>query len=215
MRVADDADRPAAVEPCLQVLHILEEGRNVGADPRSPPRRRPTEPRTKPLPQCRRTRQPERQDDGKGGPKGYDAGKKVLGRKRHILVDTDGLLLEVVVHRADIQDRDGAKLVLGALKSHWLRLRRVWADGGYAGKLVSWVKGLRGHFRPASLEIVKRSDTAKGFVVLPRRWVVERTFGWLGRQRRLSKDYEFRTDTSEAMIRVAMIGLMLRRLAGN
>jgi putative transposase len=149
----------------------------------------------------------------RGGPRGYDAGKKICGRKRHILVDTLGLLLAVVVHPADVQDRDGAKLLLAALANRFLRLRKIWADGGYAGQLVTWVRRLRGTFRPIDMEIIKRSDVARGFVVLPRRWVVERTFGWLGRQRRLSKDYEFRTDTSEALIHVAMIGLMLRRLA--
>ena len=94
----------------------------------------------------------------------------------------------------------------------WKRLRLIWADGGYAGQLIAWVRALRKR-NPVRLEIVKRSDDIKGFKVLPRRWVVERTFGWLGRQRRLSKDYEYLTDTSETMIYVSMIGLMLRRLA--
>ena len=93
----------------------------------------------------------------------------------------------VVVHAADIQDRDGAKLVLKHLKGRFARLRLIWADGGYAGKLVGWVRDLRRRGR-LRLEVVKRSDDAKGFVVLPRRWVVERTFGWMGRSRRLSKD---------------------------
>lgn len=94
----------------------------------------------------------------------------------------------------------------------WKRLRLIWADGGYAGQLIAWVRALRKR-NPVHVEIVKRSDDVKGFKVLPRRWVVERTFGWLGRQRRLSKDYEYLTDTSETMIYVSMIGLMLRRLA--
>jgi putative transposase len=121
-------------------------------------------------------------------------------------------VLAVVVHRADVQDRDGAKLVLGGLADTFLRLRHLWADGGYGGKLVEWVRNLRGDFRPIEMEIVKRSDHVKGFKVLQRRWVVERTFGWFGRFRRLAKDYEFHTTTSEAMIHVAMIGIMLRRL---
>jgi putative transposase len=116
------------------------------------------------------------------------------------------------VHSADVQDRDGAKLVLAALANTFMRLRLIWADGGYAGALVDWVASLR-RTRRLRMEIVKRSDDVKGFKVLPRRWIVERTFGWLSFQRRFSKDYEFRTDTSEAMIRVAMIGLMVRRLA--
>jgi putative transposase len=143
------------------------------------------------------------------GERGYDAGKKVKGRKRHILVDTLGLLLIVVVHAANIQDRDGAKLVLAKAKGRFARLRLIWADGGYAGKLIDWVQSICHRV----LEIVKRSDDMKGFQVLPRRWVVERTFGWLGRYRRLSKDYEGLPETSESMIYAAMIHLMARRLA--
>lgn len=131
------------------------------------------------------------------------------GRKRHLLVDTLGLLLLVVVHAADIQDRDGAKLVLEKVRHKFARLQLIWADGGYAGHLVEWVKDIC-HW---ILEIVKRPDDVQGFVVLPRRWVVERTFAWLGKYRRLSKDYEALTDTSEAMIYAAMVHLMLRRLA--
>jgi len=119
-----------------------------------------------------------------------------------------GLLLAVVVHEANIQDRDGAKLVLERLKGRFARLTLIWADGGYAGKLIDWVKD----FASWTLEIVKRSDDIKGFKVLPRRWVVERTFGWIGRYRRLSKDYEQRPDNSETMILLAMINLMSRRL---
>jgi putative transposase len=132
----------------------------------------------------------------------------VNGRKRHIAVDTLGLIIAVVVHAANIQDRDGAKLVLAQLVVY-PRLRLIWADGGYAGALVQWVKEFAGWV----LEIVRRSDSVKGFVVLKRRWVVERTFAWLGRQRRLSKDYEQLTETSEAMIYIAMTVLMARRLA--
>ena len=137
------------------------------------------------------------------------AGKKINGRKRHLVVDTLGLLLDVVVHEADIQDRDGAKLVLERLKGRFSRLTLIWADGGYAGKLIEWVK----EFAFWTLEIVKRNDDVKGFHVLPRRWVVERTFGWLGRYRRLSKDYEQLPENSEAMILLGMINLMSRRLA--
>jgi putative transposase len=129
-----------------------------------------------------------------------------------LLVDTLGLVIAVVVHAANIQDRDGAKLLLTRIRHSFLRLRLIWADGGYAGKLVQWVSALR-PTNPFELEIVKRSDQMKGFHVLPRRWVVERTFGWLGRHRRLSKDYEYLSETSETMIRLAMIRLMARRLA--
>jgi putative transposase len=139
-------------------------------------------------------------------------GKQVKGRKRHLLVDTLGLVLAVVVHAANLQDRDGAKLVLERLKHKFSRLRLIWADGAYAGQLLEWVRGLR-VWRKLRLEIVKRSDPVRGFVVQPKRWIVERTFGWLTRSRRLSKDYEYLTATSEAMIHVAMINLMVRRLA--
>jgi putative transposase len=117
--------------------------------------------------------------------------------------------MECVVHPADIQDRDGAKLVLEKLADRFPRLQRIWADGAYAGKLVDWAKDL-GQW---VLEIVKRADDAVGFEVLPHRWIVERTFAWLGRFRRLSKDYEVLIETSRAMIHVAMIRLMVRRLA--
>jgi putative transposase len=125
------------------------------------------------------------------------------------VVDTLGLVLAVVVHAAHIQDRDGAKLVLARLKDRFPRLRLIWADGGYAGELIGWVDSFAGWV----LEIVKRSDDQNGFVVLPRRWVVERTFGWLSRYRRLSKDYEYLPESSEAMIYIAMIHIMVRRLA--
>jgi putative transposase len=141
--------------------------------------------------------------------RGYDAGKKINGIKRHLLVDTLGLVLTVVVLTADIQDRDGARTLLEKVKGQFPRLQKIWADGGYAGMLIDWVKQVCGWV----LEIVKRSDTAKGFVVLPHRWIVERTFGWLNRWRRLSKNYERLTPSSEAMVYVAMISLMTRRLA--
>jgi putative transposase len=145
----------------------------------------------------------------KCGPRGYDAGKKVNGRKRHIIVDTLGLLLVVVVHVASIQDRDGAKLACIQLLGKFPRLKLIWADGGYAGKLVKWVHAFGGWI----LEIVKRPDEATGFVLLKRRWVVERTFAWLSFFRRLSKNYEERTETSETVVRISMIHLMVRRLA--
>ena len=129
-----------------------------------------------------------------------------------MLVDTLGLVLAVVVHAANIQARDGAKLVLDRLRHQFSRLRCIWADGSYAGHLVTWVRQLR-VWRKLRLEIISRPEGTKGFVLLPKRWVVERTFAWLGRYRRLSKDYEFLTQTSETMIHVAMINLMTRRLA--
>jgi putative transposase len=134
----------------------------------------------------------------------------VKGRKRHLVVDTMGLLLAVVVHPADIQDRDGAKLVLQRLLGRFPRLKLIWADGAYAGKLVRWAKRKGGWL----LELVRRPAQQRTFQVLPRRWVVERTLGWLGRNRRLSKDYEFLPESEEAWVYIGMIRLMLRRLGG-
>lgn len=130
------------------------------------------------------------------------------GRKRHIVVDTLGLLLAVKVHAASVQDRDGAYAVLAQLAGRFPRLRLIWADGGYSGQVAELVELTWGW----TVEIVKRATDAVGFTVLPRRWVVERTFAWFGRYRRLSKDYEQRTEVSEAMVHLAMIHLMLRRL---
>jgi len=125
-----------------------------------------------------------------------------------VIVDTLGLVLMVVVHAASIQDRDGAKLVMAKIVGLFPRLKLIWADGGYAGQLIEWTKQLAGWV----LEIVKRSDDVKGFKVLPKRWIVERTLGWLGRYRRLSKDYEAQTQSSEAMVHLSMVNLMLHRL---
>jgi putative transposase len=123
-------------------------------------------------------------------------------------VDTLGMIMAIVVHAGNIQDRDGAKLVLAKLAGLFPRLKLIWADGGYAGKLIEWTMALGGW----TLEIVRRCEQAVGFEVLPKRWIVERTFGWLGRYRRLSKDYEAQTASSEAMIHIAMINLMIHRL---
>jgi len=122
-------------------------------------------------------------------------------------VDTLGLVVGLAVHAGDVQDRDGAEIVLGEIAGRFTRLKKLWADGGYAGELIGNVKRWYGRV----LQIVKRSDVGK-FVVLPKRWIVERTFAWLGRYRRLSKDYESDPRSSEAMIRLAMINLMLHRL---
>jgi putative transposase len=145
-------------------------------------------------------------------PSGYDAHKNVKGRKRHLLVDTLGLLLSVYVSPADVQDRAGAQYLLAGLKALLPRLKKVWADGAYTGeKLAGWVEEQCGW----ELEIVERSSSTdtKGFTVLPQRWIVERTLGWLMRNRRLSKDYERKVQTSETFIEVAMIRLILKRLA--
>jgi transposase len=140
--------------------------------------------------------------------RGYDAGKKINGRKRHIAVDTLGLLLCVIVTPASVQDRDAAPALLAQLAACCQRIKLVWADGGYAGKLLSWAKDHLG----LGLQIVKRSDDAGGFVVLPRRWVVERTLGWISRHRRCARDYERLPQHHEAMVRWTMIRITSRRL---
>jgi putative transposase len=144
---------------------------------------------------------------------GYDAGKKIKGSKRHILVDTMGLLLVAVVHSATVQDRDGTALVLeqAAQRGRFGRLELIWADGGYAGEIAAKAARKYGW----RLEIIKRSDDQTGFKVLPRRWVVERTFSWLNRNRRLSKEYERLPETSECFIYIAMCRLMFKRLANS
>jgi transposase len=141
---------------------------------------------------------------------GYDAGKKLKGRKLHALVDSEGLPMRVVVHSAGIQDRDGATLVLDRIRRSFPWLEMVWADGGYNARQVAAAVAKIPVLRT---EIIKRSDDAKGFVVLPRRWVVERTFSWFGRNRRLAKDFENLADTLAAFVAIASIQIALRRLA--
>jgi putative transposase len=147
-----------------------------------------------------------------GGERGYDAGKKINGRKRHIAVDTVGNLLEVVVHAAGIQDYHGAKLILNKMVETVSSVKKLWADGIYRnGGLVDWVRETLN----ISLDVVDREPGQVGFQVLPRRWVVERTFAWLGRYRRLSKDYERCTKSSEGVIYISSIHTMLKRLASH
>jgi putative transposase len=175
----------------------------------------------------------------RGGPHGYDGGKKLSGRKRHIFVDTTGLILQVVVHEADIQDRQGVPLLLEPIKGLFPRMKKGWLDQGYTGKGREWIKEQMGweveivrHSWPARGEWVPHGDLSdlstvwftyerikpepkKFRGVLPRRWVVERTFAWMGRSRRMSKEYEYLTSSSESMVCLTMIRLMLRRLAGT
>jgi len=161
----------------------------------------------------------------RGGPHGYDGGKKVNGRKRHLLVDTMGLLLKVVVHAANLQDREGVKLLLEPVKGQFERMEKVWVDQAYSGTGKTWIEQQMGW----TVEVVERSPRRgwimtqdqglvwvtlpKTFEHLPRRWVVERTFAWIGRYRRMSKDYEYLTTSSEAMVYLTMLRLMLTRLA--
>lgn len=141
--------------------------------------------------------------------RGLDGGKKVNGRKRHIAVDTLGLLLTVLVTAASVTDREAGGTLLEQLRQRHWRVSLVWADGGYTGRLVDTARDVL----QIALTVVKRCDDATGFTVLPKRWLVERTFAWLMRSRRLARDYETRTDTSEAMIRWSMSMVMSRRLA--
>jgi transposase len=145
-----------------------------------------------------------------GGPRGFDAGKKIKGRKRHILTDTTGLLVAATVHEANIQDRDGAVPLLASIRSRLPWLRHVFADGAYAGAKLEDALATLGRW---SLEIVKRSDTAKGFELLPRRWVVERTLAWVNRNRRLAKDFEASIASATAWLLLASVKLLMRRLA--
>jgi putative transposase len=150
-----------------------------------------------------------------GGEHGYDGGKKITGRKRHILVDTLGLLLAIVVTSAAVDDAAAAPEILGQLEcTNYPRLKKIWADSKYHNHaLYAWIKENQDGFY--ELEIVSRPPGSKGFILLPRRWVVERTFAWLGRYRRQSKDYERLTASSESMVKVSSIHIMLRRLKPN
>ncbi len=148
-------------------------------------------------------------DAARRNSRGYDAGKRVNGRKRHVVVDTLGLLVVVLVTAASLQDRDGGRLVLAKARMKMPSIVLVWADGGYAGRCVEFARRLL-HL---TLEIVKKPEGQRTFEVLPRRWVVERTLSWLVRCRRLDRDYERLPEHAEAIVKWAMIGLMTRRLA--
>jgi len=143
-------------------------------------------------------------------PHGYDAGKKIKGKKRHILVGTQGLLMHAIVHAADIQDRDGGVLLMATLFGLYPFLLKLYADGGYQGGRFQ--EALRAVLKRVNIEIVKRSDQARRFVVLPKRWVVERAFAWLRRCRRLAKDWECLNRKALAFLKLASIRLMLRKL---
>jgi transposase len=202
----------------VQHLPQVPARRRVGTDLGGVARGLARTPGPRGQPNGRHHRQPVAEGGGKRGCKsrgednavGYDAGKKVKGRKLHALVDVEGLPLRVVVQSAGMQDRDGAGVVLDKIHQRFPWLELVWAESGYNARqvkdAVAKVPGLR-------IEIVKRSDDMKGFVVLPRRWVVERTFSWFGRDRRLAKDYENLADTLATFVTLAAIQLGIRRLA--
>jgi len=145
-----------------------------------------------------------------GGPRGYAAEKMIKGRKRHLVTDTIGLLIGAIVHAADVQDRDGAPLLLAAIRHAYPWLRHVFADAAYAGEKLRQALARLGKW---TIEIIKRSDTAKGFQLLPRRWVVERTIAWLNRNRRLAKDFEASIESATSWLYIASVKLLGRRLA--
>jgi transposase len=213
--VEGSTEGPAAEEHGARLSRALELGRHAGAYPSRTLRGGARAGGTRSEPDGGHHRFPDCKRRSKRGssldPSGYDAGKKVKGRKRHILVDTLGLLLNVVVHPADIQDRDGAFHLLRRARRLFPFIERIFADGGYRGDKMARVVSRTGIWK---LEIVKRS-TAAGFEVLPKRWIVERTFAWISRNRRLARDFECYASTVVAFIRLAMIRIMLRRLAAN
>lgn len=147
-----------------------------------------------------------------GGIRGFDAGKKIKGRKRHIITDTEGLLVYAIVHAADVQDRDGAPDLLNAIRHRFPWLRHVFADGGYAGEKLRAALAKIGKW---TMQIIKRSYAAKGFEILPRRWVVERTFAWLNRNRRLAKDFEKTIESATAWLFMASVQMIARRIANH
>lgn len=212
--MACHAPRPAGVANGLRLLLALAQCGHLGTDAHGDPRAGAPTGRAGAHAQCGDCGQPDGQDQSKGGPRGFDAHKRVMGRKRHALVDTQGFLLKVVVSAASVQDRDGARLLARALRRDgpsYARLQRVWADAAYAGPLGEELRAQLG----GEVEIVKRSDPPpqEPFVVPPHRWIIERSFGWWGGLRRLSKDYEYQVESSEALIYAGMTQLMLRRLA--
>jgi transposase len=205
--VAHAADRLSALEDGIWVPTALASRRHLGCSHACVARGSTAEGGT----QCgtigRYHRLALGQECLKRGQRGFDAGKKTKGRKQHIAVDTLGFILAVVVHSAGIQDRTGARAVLIRLFGIITNFKKIYVDGGYAGKLLAWSHAMFGWV----IEVVKRNESGK-FVVLPKRWIVERTFAWLAQYRRLNRDYEISPRQSEALIKLAMIRLMLKRL---
>lgn len=206
------AQGPAAQDHGLRLFFVVALGPNASAAASSIVCTGARGLGTQGLPDGGDPRQPECQSGTKRGasidPQGYDAGKKVTGRKRHILVDTLGLLLNVVVHRGNVQDRDGIRRLLRDAGRRFPSIAKLFADAAYQGPRVAKVVADTGAWQ---LEIVKRSEAHK-FIVLPKRWIVERTFAWIARNRRLARDFERYASTVVTFVRLAMIRIMLRRL---
>src|SRR5712672_660372 len=214
MSVAGAAQGSAAALDGARLLRPVELGRHTRSHPSCALCAVSRAGRARGQPDGGDHRQPKRQKRGKRGacidPHGYDAGKKIKGKKRHILVDTLGLLLHAIVHPADIQDRDGGTLLLATLFGTYPFLKKLFADAAYQGP--GFDKALAKVLPHLETEIVRRSDHANGFVVLPKRWIVERTIAWLNRCRRLAKDWENLNRKALAFLRLASIRLMLRKL---
>jgi len=211
LHLEDVAARVSALAPVLLLLCPLASQRRLGATQSRLGRQGAGAQRKKKAPTAAIIDSQSVKMASQPGERGFDAGKKVMGRKRHLLVDTLGLILGVVVHPANVQDRDGAKLLRPWLLFYgWLQT--IFVDGGYAGQLAQWMAALPRH-RRLRMEVIKRPTQAQGFHLLPKRWVVERTFAWLGNFRRLSKDYEVKPAHEEAIIYLASTSLLSRRLA--
>ena len=208
LSVAADAGRFSSLANRLSTVSGLAVAWHLGTGEQVVTRAGPQSRRTQPHAQRGDRRFAVGQDGAKRGRRGYDAGKKIKGRKRHIAVDTEGNLLTVVVHSAGVQDRVGARAVLTRLFGRFDAIVKVFVDGGYTGTLIDWAKQMFGY----DVEVVKRNELHR-FKVLPKRWIVERTLAWLNWSRRLSKDYELLHTTSEAMMWIAFAHLMLRRHA--
>jgi putative transposase len=212
--MAGVAQRPAAAQHGVQLFRPVDLRWHAGSRPSGVVWAMPRASRTPPGTHRLHHRQPEREKRGKRGaridPHGFDAGKLIKGKKRHILVDTQGLLLTALVHCANIQDRDGGILLLSTLMGRFPLLQKLFADSAYQGPVFH--HGLRRILPRITTDIVRRCDYIKGFVVLPKRWIVERTLAWLNRCRRLAKDWENLNLQALAFLRLASIRLMLRKL---
>jgi putative transposase len=204
--MAADACRFSSLAVCLSAVSVLARRRNVGTSEQGSARARPQREGEKSHANCGYYRFSVSQDGTKRGQRGYDAGKKIKGRKRHIAVDTQGNLLAVVVHSAGIQDRVGARAVMMRLFRRFDSITTIFADGGYTGKLIDWAKEMFDY----RVQVIKRNELHK-FQVLPKRWIVERTFSWLNWSRRLSKDYEIRHTSAEAITYIAFTHQLLKR----
>jgi len=207
MPVAPTAAELSGLANGLRLLFSLAPGRRLASDSACLARRCSGDDRTQSFSQCRGYRQSHGEDCPKRGQRGFDGGKKIKGRKQHIAVDTQGFILAVLVHSAGISDSRGSHLLISRLMAVCGTLQLIWVDGGYKAGCIAWAKWMFG----ITLEVVQK--VAKGFQVLPKRWIVERTFAWLNMNRRLVKDYEHNPRSSEAFILIANLRTILRRIS--